>query len=339
MTGKKFNYKFDRAGTGKGSTRSYNSTLAHGGKKKVAVRTRKRTATKKKSTRKSRSSSSYQGGGSGGAGPTLRFSHGRVKKVSKKFQQRVIEAASALNKWNETSAESLPSIIGGQDYTYFDIAFNSQLIAIRDLIQTSTPTMKYVLQDAVSTVTAANMSTGIGYLEIFECIPRRDVPNSLADPVTLLATGLSEAGTAGTKQTKTQLGTRPFSSNLFCLYFKIIKSRVIAVAPGENVRFTQSVGTRLIHPDILQTGNTSQAKGIAKFLLIRQWGGVVNDSTVKTNVSTDRTKFDYVQVVSYSYRWTQDIEVNTTYVNAMQIVATAAYINPDIDAPTTDLQA
>ena len=71
----------------------------------------------------------------------------------------------------------------------------------------------------------------------------------------------------------------------------------------------------------------------------QQWGQVVNDQTITSQISTDKTKLDFVHTTRYSYTWMDDYTNNVYTSGTLGTVNTAQYISEQTGTVIQDTQA
>lgn len=264
---------------------------------------------------------------------------GKVTKVKPSFIKKVLDAASARNTYINQNALSVAANTGVCQYSFFDLNSNSDLSTINSYVIANN-TGKYLLEDSHIDITMANMTTACQYGRLYEIVPRHDIPVSLGTYTQIYTNGLAEAGSSTTKIAGSSLDSKLFDSHLFCTYFKILKQREFTLDPGQNFKIEQSIGSKNVNMDVIQTANCTMQRNYGRLYVIQIWGGIVNDSVTKTNVSTDSTKVDFIYNRRYNYKYTQDLQVSTNITNNIPSIAVSPeYINPDTDTVMIDAQA
>lgn len=300
-------------------------------------RSRSRTRSRSRQPRSSRATSAH-------VVPTIKFKRGKIIKTNKKFKKKVLDAVAEDNRYLIQKSNSTTSNPGQASYTVFDLCSTLELGGISGLLPNTTPviatsTTKYLLQGATMQVTMANMSTGVCFGTIYECIPRYDIPQSLTSAASIFTSGLAEPLYNVAQPTSTDLNVTPYMSPQFTTYFKISAVKNFELEPGVNQKVTFGIGSKIINLDRVKTANSLYLRDISKVYLFKQWGGICNDSVTKTNVSTDATKLDYVIIKTLMYKWAADLSVRAEQHSTLPTINTAQYINVDTDTVIVDGQA
>ena len=153
-------------------------------------------------------------------------------------------------------------------------------------------------------------------IEMFECIARRD--NS-EDPLTRVSEGLTREGLFTTLASVPYqtYGVSPFDSSAFCQYWKIIKKSNIVLLPGRQHKHTMVHQIKkAINAEDIEV-STQHFRGLTRILVLRIWGSIVNDDTVKTSVTAGTVAIDMMtrKKIYYGLEAPQNPQLTTVINN------------------------
>lgn len=207
----------------------------------------------------------------------------------------------------------------------------NRAVGIQTTDQRQTSSLYYSDFNMVSTFTNMEMTTS--YLDIYEIEPRFHLPLAV-DPLTWWESGLISEGVSS--GAASQVYEKPFTSRLFCLYFKVLKIISIELSPGQSHKHTATYHVnKRVDGAILRTYNA--LRDVTKYQMYVASGTPINDATQNTLVSTSTVAIDVVTRTSYKY--IKDVVVRDSYVttNSLGAITTANIINdvsikPDSEA-------
>lgn len=265
--------------------------------------------------------------------PNRNYIHGRPNKISKKFQMKCREAVSNVNTQVLASSTAVTTAIGLCGYYVSPMLIDPIDCQTMNLhIAGGGQTRRYVIKDSNLSCQISNCSNNSSYLRVYECVARQDTPvNSglgYLSPKDYLTVGWTDAGLTSMA---TNIAGTAFSSPAFVTHFKISKVSTIQFRPGEVRRIVLAdKSSFLCNAERYEAGGSLTLMSFAKrtrFFVFQQWGDVINDSSVKTNVNIDATKFDYVFTKRYQFQWNNDYD-NTLFTSStLPTITTAEEIN------------
>jgi len=265
-------------------------------------------------------------------GGNLYFKHGRPYKISSKFVSKVKEAASNINTYVFKGADTASAGYNQASYWGSSSLYNFNDIAtIASVINNTQPqinTLKYIVRNAETTLTIGNQSNDTAYCQLYECQARHDLPYTVpySSYITRLRDGFAAAGQINGD---TDLSVTPFQSPAFTEAFKILNTKNFTLSPGENKKITikdnKAFNVNMARWQVTNGVTVSpQVSGIAsrtKFVLVKFWGQVLNDSTTLTSVGTNTLKLDFIYTSKYNYSFTVDEDTD--------LILSGTCINPD----------
>ena len=282
-------------------------------------------------------------GASGSAQPITTFKHGKQQKINKKFINKVRQAVSSADTYQTKNSIAIFGQYGECAYSISPVLYGTDDMSnIANLLGASNATKRFQIRDGNLHTSITNQSSGVCCMRVYECQFRYDVPYSppYSDPLLIANRGWVDAGYPNNK---IDLSSTVFSSPAFCSRFKVLNVRQIELNAGETKHIVVSNRSpTIIDMERYATGGTSYSiigTKTARFLMFQQWGQVVNDATTTTNVSTDRTKVDFLFGRRYTYTWTSDYTNTLTSTSSVPTITTAQYINETTGAKISDDQA
>lgn len=290
-------------------------------------------------------------------------------RVSKTFQNKVYRAISPLHAYYYQQGQALivPATTGGQGIrcAYWNMTGSVSSDDARAIITrigelvlndatptiTSTsikPSVRFVAERTVHNYSLTNMSLGRMNLELYYLRFRKTVPNAesyggVGGIVNLYNDGLYDNNLlgAGFPLDITNPALTPFQSARLTAYAHIYKVKKFTLHGGQNIRFKQVTGKKLVHgydyfddrsthnvPTAWDTLNT-YVRG-SKAILIKVWGTPASASPgdVIGSITGTAPELDIHMSATIDYRW-----INNP-VGDMFGVAPTGIVPPTITGPS-----
>lgn len=152
----------------------------------------------------------------------------------------------------------------------------------------NTSSLIYTNTTDVTTFTNVELTTA--YLSIYEIAPRF---NTGTTPLTAWEEGLADEANAASTTYSTYPFEKPFRSQKFCLFFKVLKVHMIELSPGASHKHTSKYNiNRVVHGAVANTN--MYTKNFTNFRMYIATGTPINDATNKSLVSTSTISIDVV---------------------------------------------
>jgi len=244
---------------------------------------------------------------------------------------------SPLNKWNkglsksgtqsaytDTTSGRFISTIGQQNPGLAMIY--AQATDLRNFIQSVQPalaintnTRKILMQDFQGIIYMTNQSKAPLALDIYDLVPRRDIPTSGNDPIQTWEQGLVDAGaipTSGYSFNYNLPGSTPFISPAFCQKWLIKKVTKVEMPQGSTHehRVHHEIN-RMINQEMLN--DLVYVKGLTGVTLFVQRGFPADDGGT---VSLASTALDLVNTFKYNFTSISD---SVSTVNQLSHIVTS----------------
>lgn len=187
----------------------------------------------------------------------------------------------------------------------------SQLDAIRALIQTAAGTRKttnYCIPTISERLYLTNNSNGTAEVIIYDIYTRR---NSASGPGTMWVQGMTDMQGGVATITNQTVGCVPFMSIDFNKFFKVYRTKRVILAGGQS-HIHNRYQKKPVYVDMAEIANSGciNFKGITHHTLVVAYGMPANDTTTKTQVSTQQVIIDYIYRQTYTYKWVADTTDN-----------------------------
>lgn len=238
-----------------------------------------------------------------------------------------MKKVTAPNHYVTNESANLESAIGKQG------AFASQF-ASKNLLQALAPgtgsiaSSRYLLESMDCETIFANSGSSSALLILYDYVVKRDLPNvaELAGPDLTWASGVDEEG--GNSTDYQIIGGRPFESDMFNQYYKVIKTTRVNLSPGSIHRHVQKrVFNKVIHYSVnenLQFGMRDVTCGT----MFVYHGQPAHEAGAPTTISISQCAIDMISKSSYQFRnflddnvsWTKDDNLPTTFASGVQFV-------------------
>lgn len=172
-----------------------------------------------------------------------------------------------------------------------------------------------------ATLRFTNLSNGVVEFDLYDWIARRDVyvdhANNSATPRDCFITGVGDQTTALIAQSTAyqQAGVSPFASKLFTMNYKVLRSRKIVLAPGQQHHHVVNIKPWFrINYELINNNNIVAIKKLTSGTSILYKGGIVKDNSGACTfanseigvVATYQYKFKFVPV-----NWRREYIVNS----------------------------
>lgn len=203
------------------------------------------------------------------------------------------------------------SLFGRQTIGIFNMLDNTQLNQIIQTIpQITSPALidsgKVYIQDVKLMQTYTNVDLATCYLTIYDLVPRFHIPLIVPismSPINAWDKGLEDQSTVpALNDNYLDPYAKPFASQLFCLFYKILKVSTIELQQGQS--HCHNVTHHINKPWHGQMSDTFfYHRNHSKFCMSVITGTPINDLTSKSLVSTSSCAVDIVskEIVSYTY--------------------------------------
>lgn len=166
-------------------------------------------------------------------------------------------------------------------------------------------------------------------LECYECMARRDIPQSFGGVIATLNNGFTTNNIS-----QTEVSASPFQSRDFCSFYRILSVKKFLMLPGQTVQHMMRGKPRKINH--IYSSTYYNAFGMyTKFFLYKVVGQICNDQTSQGNVGISGNKIDCVVREQIHYRFMNPIVSGHVYGNTLAAVTTPAFINPLTGSATT----
>jgi hypothetical protein len=177
-------------------------------------------------------------------------------------------------------------------------------------------TGRMFLEKMSSNFTLNNQSNIAIKLVIRDVMARRDIPNiaGIANPESCWNTGLVDENAAGLAS---DVGVKPYESDIFNQYFKITREYTTDLQPGGNHRHTVTTKpNQFVHQEVINNV-TNGFRNLTVWTMFTIVGYPAHDSTTKTQVSTGGVSLDVVFDRTYEFCFASANNVSYTRTNAL----------------------
>lgn len=216
-------------------------------------------------------------------------------------------------------ANSFAALSGFQGFNMFQLARREDMNAILGSMPAQVPagnaTRRFLLQKILSNAVYTNASSASCTLDIYDCAVKFD--NDLS-PTAAWTNGIAMETTlpAGTPPVSV-LGIKPWQSQQFKSFFKIIKTTHVNLAAGASHKHNISLTPNQLLKEQYIAENLNYA-GLTYLCVVVVKGVPVCDSDdVPRLVSTAPIQIDTVREMSYKFSWVSNIDTDLTIANNM----------------------
>lgn len=151
-----------------------------------------------------------------------------------------------------------------------------------------------------------NQHSAAVHISLYVLKPRQggqDQISPASDPVSAIAQGYTDEAAATAPYTQSFYGGSPHDSVLFNQLYKVIKVEHKVLQPGETMKVSLKLKTRVFDCALLSRWNTIFAAGkYTRYLMIRCRGEVSNDSVTPTQVGSAGVQVDHLSYDRYKAR-------------------------------------
>lgn len=229
--------------------------------------------------------------------------------------------------WVINAGQQITCAQAVQAITSFPVATCADLAVMATDVKVGTTSIavSFLLEKVKQTISFTNSSTYQGIFTLYDCELRRDVYTG-TNPVTPQAAwinGIVDELAAGAA---TNVGNKPYMSDLFNQFYKVIKTTNVELQPGANhVHTTIHKVNKKIHNEVVANVTTGMA-GVTTFTMMVLASGPAHDSTTKTFVSLPGIGIDCVNTIAYDYK---QLLNNTTFYKKTNNLTTFA-VGPEV---------
>lgn len=220
------------------------------------------------------------------------------------------------------------STVGAQ--SFFDVVGlgNTDLVTIKSLAPESPAAASRVfIESYYGEVLMSNASVYTTNVTIYDIIARRDgLSANSGDPANAILHGIDvEGGSATDYQT---IGSRPFESELFNQFYKVVQTTRVDIPSGGTHRHCQKWNPRKVLSNALQDESSYGIKDLTIYTLVYFHGQPAHDSTTTTSVSISEASLDvcFKRDIRFRYveetatDWSKDNHLGTSFAVGAQIV-------------------
>lgn len=227
-----------------------------------------------------------------------------------------MQKISAPNHWLVNGTANLESSVGQQGIFQTQIATKNQLQSISAVLgPVNPPASRYLLESVDAETIFSNSACTSALLILYDYVVKRDLPNVsyLSGPDLTWYQGIDEEG--GSATDANTVGSRPYESDMFNQYYKIVKTTRVNLSPGSTHRHVQQrVFNKVIHYSVnenLQFG----MKDVTCGTIMVYHGQPAHDATTPTTISLSVAALDMVYKQSYTFRAIDDCQVSWSRSN------------------------
>nr|WAE42490.1 MAG: capsid protein [Cressdnaviricota sp.] len=235
--------------------------------------------------------------------------------LERKLIKDLANNSYVFNNYGRVSAN-----IGFQNYFVpFSLYGTFDLASIRNTVGSNQSTTMW--QNNVSaSVLIKNQVEDTCKVDIYDIIARRDCDNTNYLPTNAWTNGMTMASAAAASST--YVGCTPFASPLFTQLFVVKKITHLLLGEGQQHEHRiEYKAHRKVHGATVQELDIAQSDSnmgkLTYFCMVVFSGGVANDTSIKTQVSTDAAILDYVWRKEYHYSFLQDVQNNVFTFNQL----------------------
>lgn len=304
---------------------------------RTLFRTTPRRKTRSGSTRKKSIFHKGKPDGMGGTYSFIKLTSKKkkiIKNISKILPKSVFSVTSSgrITCGNGVQGVGLPlQVCGGVDL--------SNIMATAGASGSDTTLMN--LTGASANIAFTNQDKGNCELHIYDIIARKDQAIGVGyNPTYTFNAGLQQANTSGSATTvaSSNLGAMPFSSQMFCQYWKIQK--VTRVIMGQGTchihRFKYSLARKLDNSFIV---DTTTIGGLTYYAMVVIKGLPYNDITTKANVASGTCAVDFVADLKYNYNFIEANQQHIQYYNGQATIIAESVMDVGSGEAEADAQA
>lgn len=270
-------------------------------KKRSFTSSRKSVKRRRVGARKSRSMLAVYDG----SGGSHSFCRHNIK--GRKGPLRGLAKQTNKNVYAYTTTQRMTSAVGAQGIYIPNLIFTGPILTtVLELLASSVgagyKSSKCLIHSGYTESKFTNQEKGNVELVLYDIIPKRDISNAaLAGNYDVLSSwnvGLNDvtyANNAGSASTpgKSNLGSTPFDSVLFCQYYTVIKKTKVMMSQGSShIHRVRTVWNGMLDHSFSEAYTYLRGKTIITLAVIN--GMPLNDQTTKTNIAVGVATVDVV---------------------------------------------
>lgn len=269
----------------------------------------------------------------------LTYKHGRLQKIKKSFQKKVLACTSNINRWIANNSYLIRGTGSQASWFEGDILYdNTSVTPIYNTIDLSATSgdQRCTFRSFTTRISLTNQTTFDVNCRIYECIARHDIPAGNG-PLTDLQQGFLEVGS----NAQANPAFTVFDCPRFCQMYRVLKTNLVRFRAGETKNFTISdLGTHVLSYNrwfLNGTLKTNLLGGLSRFLLFQQWGAPACKHGDDTTLGYSVPELQYVEQVEVQYQFLDPISRYTNNPSPFAVLGTADAVV--INNPTIASQA
>lgn len=225
------------------------------------------------------------------------------------FTALVRKNASSPNYQVGNGPNNFAALSGLQGYQSYPLMRRNELNLILNAMPAQAPTgnatRRFLLERVQSNIVYTNASSASCTLDLYDIAVKRD--HDIASPADAWAAGIQMETTTPSSPV-TILGIKPWQSQQFNEFFKVVRTTHVNLAAGAAHRHNIALSPNVLMKEQRIAENVCYA-GITYFTLAVVKGvPVCDDSDVPRLVSTAPIQIDVVREFSVKYRWVSDVD-------------------------------
>lgn len=216
-----------------------------------------------------------------------------------------------------------------KDLIFFDIPslsgmYSDSMAAATTTAIAGTVTSDIYVMSVKANFTFTNLSNGILEFDLYDWVARRDVYHEHEDiaalPSDCFRLGIKDQITGTGNNTDYQkIGITPFASKLFTMNYKVLRSRHIVLAPGQQHTHLVTVKPYFrVNEELISNASLTAIKKLTSGTSMLFRGGVVRDNS--TGVTYAPAEVGVIASYQYKHKF---IPVNWRYQTVSTNIATA----------------
>lgn len=237
-----------------------------------------------------------------------------------KFGAAVRKVASSPNFEVINGPGNFEALSGFQGAASGSIFTQAALLRIINAMPAANPvgnfTRRFLLERIEQKVTYTNASSASCVLDIYQVAVKQD--NDLVSPLTAWQDGVTMETLlpAGTPPWAV-LGIKPWHSQRFSEFFKVVSHKIVNLAAGASHQHTTLLSPNVIMKE-QRIRENNMYKGLTQFVLAVVKGvPVCDDADVPRLVSTAPIQIDIVTENNTKYRWINDTDTDLYITNGL----------------------
>lgn len=260
--------------------------------------------------------------------PSLSFQHGKnPPRISNARIKAIRNALVPANNYNKTSTKQMDLTTNGQSlWGVIELYSPSDVGALLNSVS-SEPSTRCQATGAALQALVANATNQNCFVDVYDCICRRDLGSTETNMETVLQNGFVDTEQKTDDVASTDLVSTPYKNPRFVQYARILGVRKYQMPPGGQMRLSLTDKSDHLLVDGWQTDKAAYA-GLTRFLAIKLTGSVVSDSTTETAISTGTARLNFVIKTQYTYKWIEDNDVSSFQTTSLGTITNESAINP-----------